>query len=332
MRIPSLSVALLLCTSAGIAAELNAALPAAPQPPTTLRLEHCLVSLIDDVEVPAERAGVLRSIAVKEGDYVALDAVLGRIDEQLAKLEWAAANAEAQTARAKADNQLETEYATAEYQVREAEYRISLTANQKEANAVSLVELEKLRLAAEQARIKISVSKYERGLRATEAGGFAAKAEQAEVDIARRRIRAPVAGEIVELFYRPGEWVEPGKPVLRIVRLDRLRIEGFVPFAERNPSELLNATVQVHVAFAAGRRETFVGKVTFVSPLVQPGGEYRIWAEVDNRRDRDQWLLKPGVEAEMEVGGRGQGSGVGGQLGERGQGSEVRGQPEKSSR
>lgn len=289
-------------------------LPAAtPQSP--LKLSDCLISLIDDIEIPAERPGVLRSLAVKEGDNVEADAVLGQIDEQAALLAHRTAEAEAATSQAKAANELETEYATAEYNTREAEYRISLAANQKQPNSVSIVELEKLRLAAEQARIKIAVSKYERGLRGTEAEGFVAKADQAAVDVARLKMRAPLAGEVVELFYRPGEWVEPGKPVLRLVRLDRLRVEAFVPFAEREPSTLIDAPVAVRVSFAGGRVEEFSGKITYVNPLVQPGGEYRIWAEVDNRRVGKQWLLKPGVAAEMEVRSeRGQGSGVGGQL------------------
>lgn len=278
-----------------------------------LKLTDCLVSLIDDVDVPAERAGVLRSLAVKEGDYVAAEAILGQVDEESAKHAHRTAAAEAATAKTKAANELETEYATAEYNTREAEYRISLAANQKQPNSVSVVELEKLRLAAEQARIKIAVSKYERGLRGTEAEAFISKAEQAGVDVARLKIRAPVAGEIVELFYRPGEWVEPGKPVLRLVRLDRLRVEAFVPFAEREPSTLLDSAVTVRVPFAGGKVEELVGKITYVNPLVQPGGEYRIWAEVDNRRIGKQWLLKPGVAAEMRVAGRGQGPGVGGQ-------------------
>jgi multidrug efflux pump subunit AcrA (membrane-fusion protein) len=275
--------------------------PAAPLRP--LRLTHCLVSLIDDVDVPAERAGVLRSADVKEGDYVEKDAGLARIDDEQAGFESKAARAEANAAKAKAENLLETEYSTAEFNVRAAEYKISVAANAKQPNSVSLVEIERLRLAAEQARIKISVTAYERGLRAVEAEGFEAKARQAESDVLRRRLTAPVAGEVVEIFYRPGEWVEPGKPVLRIVRLDRMRVEGFVAFAEHPPAELFKRPVEIDARFAGGRVETFSGKITFVSPLVQPGGEYRIWAEVENRKAGDHWLLRPGLITDMRIGG-----------------------------
>ena len=45
---------------------------ALPSPPAdrSIRLSHCLVSLIDDVEVSAEKPGVLTVLDVKEGDYI----------------------------------------------------------------------------------------------------------------------------------------------------------------------------------------------------------------------------------------------------------------------
>ena len=35
---------------------------------------------------------------------------------------------------------------------------------------------------------------------------------------------------------QPGEWVQAGEPVLRIARMDLLRVEGFVSAAEYNAS------------------------------------------------------------------------------------------------
>lgn len=295
-------IAGLVATSLLGAAELNrpagAGLPGA-QP---IRMSHCLISLIDDAEVPAEKAGVLVTIAVREGDNLVKGALIATIDERQAQHQLDAARSEHEAAAAKADSALEVEYAVATHRTAEAEYKIALSANQKQPNAVSVVEVEKLRLAAEQARIKILVTEFDRRVREIEAAGFAAKARLSETDLAQRRLTAPLDGEVVEVFFGPGEWVEPGRPVIRLVRLDRLRVEGFVQFAEQSPAKLLHRPVRATVAFAGGEIKTFEGRVTFVSPMVQPGGEYRVWAEVDNRRDGDDWQLRPGLEADLEIG------------------------------
>jgi len=296
--------------AAASAAELR---PAAPALPGSVRLAHCLISLIDDVEVPAEKAGVLTSLVVREGNYLAEGAAIATIDDEQAAHQHESSVAEADAARAKSANSLEVEYAVATHRTAEAEFKIALSANAKQSNAVSAVEVEKLRLAAEQARIKIGVTEFERSLRTTEARGFDAKAKLTSADVRQRKILAPLEGEIVEVFFRPGEWVEPGKPLVRLVRLDRLRAEGFVSFSEHSPTTIMGRDVKVSVAVAGGKTETFNGRVTFVSPIVQPGGEYRIWAEIENRRERNEWLLRPGLEAEMEIAGSDPSSAVGGQ-------------------
>ena len=43
------------------------------------------------------------------------------------------------------------------------------------------------------------------------------------------------------------------------------------------------------------------GKIVFVSPLVQPGGEYLVWAEVENKQENGHWLLRPGLTATMTI-------------------------------
>ena len=94
-----------------------------------LRIAHCLVSLIDDVEVPAEKPGVLTSLAAREGAYLEAGAPIAVVDEAQAALQHEAAQAEAEAARAKADNPLEVDYAVATHRSAEAEYKIALSAN-----------------------------------------------------------------------------------------------------------------------------------------------------------------------------------------------------------
>lgn len=279
----------------------EANLPSASPTSPVVHLSHCLVSLIDDVDVPAEKPGVLTVLSVKEGDYLAKDALIGKIDDRYALQQLESAKSDHAAALVKADSGLETDYAVATHRTAQAEHQVALSANAKQPNTVSAVETERLRLAAEQARIKISVTEYERSVKGIEAAGFAAKAQLAHTDLARHRLQAPVAGEVVEIFYRPGEWVEPGKPIVHLVRLDRLRIEGFVRFDALAPGDVLNRKVRATIAVAGDKTESFDGVVTFVSPIIQPGGEYRIWAEVENRQVGDQWLLRPGLEADLDL-------------------------------
>jgi multidrug efflux pump subunit AcrA (membrane-fusion protein) len=291
-----------ICSWADMVGGGELKLPATAVPKTArLHLSHCLVSLIDDVEVPAEKAGVLRKLAAREGSYLEAGAPLAWIDDVQAKDTLAAARADHDAAQARAHSDLEIEYAVATHRTAEAEYNIAQTANAQTPNTVALVEVEKLRLAAEQARIKIGVSRFEHDVLGIEAGGFAAKVRLAESDLTRHGIVAPLAGEVVETFFREGEWIEPGKPVVRLVRLDRLRVEGFVKFDELAPADVIGRPVRAVIKIAGNRTQTFTGKVTFVNPLVEPGGEYRVWAEVDNRRERGQWQLRPGLEADVAV-------------------------------
>ena len=57
------------------------------------------------------------------------------------------------------------------------------------------------------------------------------------------------------------------------------------------------------VNFAGDREESFKGRIVFVSPLVEPGGDYRVWAEVENRQPQgsNQWLLRAGQQATMTI-------------------------------
>ena len=55
-----------------------------------------------------------------------------------------------------------------------------------------------------------------------------AEVQAAEANLERRRITAPLDAVVVELSRHEGEWAQVGDPVMRLVRIDRLRVEGFL--------------------------------------------------------------------------------------------------------
>jgi hypothetical protein len=59
--------------------------------------------------------------------------------------------------------------------------------------------------------------------------------------------------------------------------------------------------VSVEVPLTGGRAARFPGQVVFISPLVQAGNKYRVRAEVANRTENGNPLLRPGMTANMTI-------------------------------
>jgi multidrug efflux pump subunit AcrA (membrane-fusion protein) len=89
--------------------------------------------------------------------------------------------------------------------------------------------------------------------------------------------------------------------VLQVIRIDRLRVEGFLNATEVSPEEVADRPVTVEVQLAGGKTARLNGKVVFISPLVQAGDKYRVRAEVENRAENGHPLLRPGMTAMMNI-------------------------------
>jgi macrolide-specific efflux system membrane fusion protein len=269
--------------------------------PGTITIHHCLVSLVDESQVSAKEPGVLVDIPVREGQQVTSGQLLAQIDDAKAQMEARAATAKLDVARETAINTVKVRYAIAAAGVAEFTYKKNEEANTKVAGSVPRTEIERLRLDWDRSKLEIEQNEFQRKI-----DGMDMRVKQAELDAAneeieRRKVRAPIDGVIVELKRHRGEWIVGGDPLLKLLRMDRLRIEGFINAKDYAPLELDDRPVTVTVSLARDRQETFVGKVCFVSPLVEPGGDFRIYAEVLNRQENDHWLLRPGLNADMTI-------------------------------
>lgn len=269
--------------------------------PTNPLLKHCLVSIKDEVQVPAQEPGVLMSLDVQEGQQVTKGQLVGQIDDTQRQMEKRLAAIEQTAAKEQAENDIKVRFSDAAAQVAQAEYEAAVEANNKVRGTFPLTEIRRLKLNWQKSFLEIEQSQVEQRLAQYTFETRGAELEATELNIARRKIISPLDGEVVTILKHNGEWLQPGEPVLRIVRFDSLRIEGFLNAGAYDPSEVAGRPVTVVVELARGRRVQFVGKITYVSPLVQAGGEYRVWAEVANRQENSQWLLRPGHSAEMTV-------------------------------
>lgn len=257
----------------------------------------CLVTVLDEVEVAAPEAGLLDKVLVREGALIKLGTPLAQIDARQAILEQRKAEFELEVARKEANNDVNVRYAKAAWGVAKAEYESALEANRKSPGSVSDLELRQKELAMQKAHLQIEQSERDLDVAVVTAKTREVLVELGKLNVERRSIKAPLAGVVVDISKRPGEWVTPGDPVLRLVRVDRFRVEGLID-ARRYGRELEHLAVTVEADIAGGKHAKYTGEVVFVSPEIEPvTNKVRLWAEVDNT----DLQLRAGTRATMTI-------------------------------
>jgi multidrug efflux pump subunit AcrA (membrane-fusion protein) len=152
-------------------------------------------------------------------------------------------------------------------------------------------------LTAEHAQLQVEQAEYD-----FETARLACKLaenrlKQTERQVQRRKITAPIAGRIVQVSRRGGEWVEPGQTVARILAVDRLKAVGFLD-ASLLVEDLSGHPVRLRVQLPPGEIVEFAGRITFVNSEVNPvNGQVDFGAEIDNRDLR----LRPGLRARLII-------------------------------
>ena len=246
-------------------------------------LEGAIVTLIEQAEVPARALGPRTELTVREGDLVKTGQTLAKIDDTEAALAAQRAETELAVARREAANELPVLAATKAAEAARAELKRAGESMAKYDKSVSHSELDRLRLAADEAEFK-----QKQAVHVRESAALTARVKENELQTIQHRLRlhqimAPISGVVVEIKRRPGEWVEPGIPVVRLVLMDRLRVEAFYDVALL-PTDLVGRPVKLRLAPADGKPTEYSGRITFVNPEVNPvNGQVRIWAEVENR-------------------------------------------------
>lgn len=247
----------------------------------TLIVSDAQTSLIQNALIAAPLSGVVATVNVSEGGKVNTNTPLARLRSDVAEKELVAAKAALDAAKLKSENDVNLRFAKRTLQVRQHELEQSQLANQLYAGAVSEMELREVQLKVEQAALAIEQAEHEQLIAAA-----AAVEKQAAVDVAktmlnRHTIRAGIKGIVAEITVQPGEWVETGKPMIRVISLDPIRVECFVDGRRHGPELVGHAVRFIPTGAAAGA--SLRGKVSYVSPELHPvTGQVRLWATLAN--------------------------------------------------
>jgi macrolide-specific efflux system membrane fusion protein len=279
----------------GLLAMAAAAAPLDAQEPIVV--SSVLLRAHEQAEAAAGEPGLIEVVHVQEGQTVARGEALAQIDDDEAELARARMETELAIAQEQAENDVQAQVAEKTLAVAQTELRRNVDLNAKFPSAVSQSEIDRLRLVAERSALELEQANHLKRIAQLTVRLKQHELAAAELMLRRRRIVAPFAGVVVEIKKHAGEWVEPGDAVLRLVRIDRVRAEGYVDAAAvRGP--LRGRPVTLTVDLPDLKQTRFAGEITFVDPQVDPvNAQVRVWAEIDNRDAR----LKPGFKGVLTI-------------------------------
>jgi RND family efflux transporter MFP subunit len=243
-----------------------------------------VLSVEREVDLRAQREGVVVEIVSEQGDRVEAGAVLGRIDdrETVAQVDRARADLEV------AENQVK--YSEAQVKARDAAYRRAQ--EMRELGLNSDADLEEAEFRSVGAR---------HDLNSWRAAVERAQAEirKLEVELEKTRLHAPFAGVVARRYIRPGQNVRKDDPCFRLSELSPLQVRFLV--AETSPHQPREGE-SVNVVAVTSPERVYTARIRRVSPVVDAAsGGIEVIAELTNPDLRE---LRPGMAAKVLWGGR----------------------------
>ena len=239
----------------------------------------------DYVDVATAEPGQLESLGAAKGDAIeagaplfALEAAREAAALRQAQEQLAAAQAQLQDLR---QGKRPPEVDVVRAQLEQARAEATRAAAERERDAaqfasggIAQAQVDRSQAAADASAAR--VRELERQLEvaqlpartdqiaAQEAQAAAAQAavDQAAWRLGQKTVAAPVAGQVFDVLYQPGEWVAAGRPVVRLLPPGNVKIRFFVP-------ETALGALAVGRALAVrcdGCADEIPAKVTYISP------------------------------------------------------------------
>jgi multidrug efflux pump subunit AcrA (membrane-fusion protein) len=289
------------------------------QGPIERRL-HMTGSIVAEatVDVFSKVPGILEKLEVEQGDRVTANQAVAMVEREEKEAELQEDRAALDVLRAKWA-QMETgarpeEIAQAEQLVRQAKasWQTSVDDYQRLKNLKERGFISQQHLDEAMLKVTLSEAGYQsasekltllrKGARQEDRDALLAQIRQAEATVRlaemhleNTTIRAPLGGIISKRYVDRGALVGTSTPILRIVAMDRVKV--VVQVVESELARLRSgATADINVD--AYGNEVFTGKVTAISPTVDP--ESRT-ADVEVQVDNKDHRLKPGMFARVDL-------------------------------
>lgn len=287
----------------------------------------------DYVYIAAPVAGRLEELAVQAGQQVAAEAPLFRLDATPEARARDQASAQVEAAQAQAANlqsgRRPDEIAQIQAQLKQAREQAALAQTdwQRKAplvggGAVSSQEVDAARTAAEQGRAR--VAELEAALRTArqparvdERAAAQAQARAASSALAAQQWRveetrqaAPAAGQVSDTYFRVGEWVPAGQPVVALLPPANIKARFFVPETEvatLHPGDTVQLACDGCGAPIAASVTRVATEAEYTPPVIYSNAQRAKLVFMAEARPApaDAVRLKPGLPLDVRRGGAG---------------------------
>lgn len=253
------------------------------------------------ITMTAEVAGAIKTLNVEESRHVKKGELLVELGDEEYRL--ALDRAEAQRLRVLSELLVEKQFAGPEEvrvgpdkeKILKAGADYERTRMLYRQGRISREEFEKASKEYEMALIESGEKKEEilaatKGLTQAEIG-----VKEAEMRLAKTKIRAPFSGVIFDIRVSPEEYVTPSKELFTLVNISRVQVHAKVLESEIGKIKVGRAA---DLRFSAYPGKTFKGKIKAISPVINPEDKTcKVIIDVANPEEE----IKPGMHAEVEI-------------------------------
>ena len=248
--------------------------------------------------------GVLWRVLVQRGQRVKQGELLAELDPNVALAAIEAQKVRLEVARLRSENTIPLRASEQVLSYQQYSGNAIESANARAPGAVSPLECRRQILDHNRAWLGVSQSQADLREASLIVAQITAELHAAQKALEQRQIRAKFDGEVVSVFFKPGEFVKEAG-VIELADFTRLRLEGEVSDKEARCLDPAQDTVVELKLAGAERDEPVSARLDWISPKAL-AGKRQFSALVENRRlqgadGRQSWMIWPGARVTAEI-------------------------------
>ncbi|UCG32277.1 MAG: efflux RND transporter periplasmic adaptor subunit [Phycisphaerales bacterium] len=266
------------------------------------------VTLVGTVEpsrrsiIGAEVVGLVSEMPVRQGDAVEHNQLLCALKDDTLRFELAEAEARHENLRSRLEEleagtreeekrQAQAELEEAQAELRRWDYERERVDGLHEEGKATLKEYRDTHAYYDEARQRVAQAqaRYDLALAGPRSEVIAqarhlvaaqsAVVERIRTDLAKTRIKAPFAGQVVQLFTEVGQWIERGGEVVELIELQQVLVRVDVP---EFVIPYCRTGAEVPVTFDALKKR-FTGRIKHIVSQADPAARtFPVEVEIDN--------------------------------------------------